>query len=116
VACHAPDLRGHGRSSGRRGYVTRWDEYLDDLHALLELSELRPDPASPLFVLGHSHGGLVVAVAAVRGLLDRAVSGCILSAPYLVNGLPVPAYSARRRPCLMSSGRGCPSVPAFGPK
>ena len=35
VECHAFDLRGHGRSSGKRAYVRNWDEYLDDLGACL---------------------------------------------------------------------------------
>jgi alpha-beta hydrolase superfamily lysophospholipase len=58
-------------------------------------------PAPPLFVLGHSHGGLVAAAAGVRGLLARAgVAGCILSAPYLCNALPVSrakVWPGRRR-------------------
>jgi alpha-beta hydrolase superfamily lysophospholipase len=92
LECHAVDLRGHGKSAGRRGYVRRWDEYLDDLRAFLDLPELRATPGSPpLFVLGHSHGGLVVAVAGERKLLDEyRVAGCILTAPYLVNALAVP--------------------------
>ncbi len=92
VECHAVDLRGHGKSSGRRGYVRRWDEYLDDLRAFLELPGLRHAPASPpLFVLGHSHGGLVVAVAGERTLFDdHHVAGCVLSAPYFINALAVP--------------------------
>ena len=30
---HAPDLRGNGRSPGQRGYVGRWEELREDLHA-----------------------------------------------------------------------------------
>jgi alpha-beta hydrolase superfamily lysophospholipase len=98
VACHAFDLRGHGRSSGRRGFVRRWAEYLADLDAFLALPELSESengnsPATPLFVLGHSHGGLVAAAAGVRGLLARhGVAGVILSAPYFVNCLHVPRH------------------------
>jgi alpha-beta hydrolase superfamily lysophospholipase len=92
VECHAVDLRGHGKSSGRRGYVRRWEEYLDDLGAFLDLPALRPAPGGPpMFVLGHSHGGLVVAVAGIRGLLGRpGIGGVILSAPYFVNAITVP--------------------------
>ena len=93
VACHAFDFRGHGRSTGRRGFVQRWDDHLDDLGAFLGLPALRDDaPGSPpLFLLGHSHGGLVVAAAGVRGLLPAHVAGCVLSAPYLINCHKVPA-------------------------
>ena len=125
VACHAVDLRGHGRSTGPRAYVARWDDYLDDLRAFLTQPELRadrPDPIpplaaaggsprsgppdqptpnsapptapalAPLFLLGHSHGGLIVAAAGVRGLLPAHVAGCVLSSPYLVNCLAVPGF------------------------
>lgn len=94
VMCHAFDLRGHGRSSGWRGYVRRWDDYLDDLRAFLDRYELLEDagePAPPpLFLLGHSHGGLIVAAAGVRKLLPPWVAGCVLSAPYVINRLTVP--------------------------
>ena len=91
VACHALDFRGHGRSPGPHGYVRRWDEFLDDLGAFLSLDELGTSaPPGPLFVLGHSHGGLVAAAAGIRGMLDRhRAAGCILSAPYLRGLTPV---------------------------
>jgi alpha-beta hydrolase superfamily lysophospholipase len=97
IACHAFDLRGHGRSSGRRAYVARWNEYLDDLDGFLSQPDLHALAGSggspPLFILGHSHGGLIVAAAAVRhGLEPHNVRGVILSAPYFVNALPVPAH------------------------
>src|ERR1700691_2463252 len=59
VGCQAIDFRGQRRSSGRRGFVRKWDEYLDDLKVILDLQ----DQALPLFVLGHSHGALVAAAA-----------------------------------------------------
>ncbi len=93
IACHAFDLRGHGLSSGRRAYVRHWDEYLDDVDAFLALPEFRQSPGDPpVFVLGHSHGGLVVAVAGIRGRISSA--GYILSAPYFANGLYVPAVKS----------------------
>ncbi|HTE17116.1 MAG TPA: lysophospholipase [Armatimonadota bacterium] len=94
VACHALDFRGHGRSGGRRGFVTRWDDYLDDLDAFLGLDAVQGDgSSSPLFVLGHSHGGLVLAAAGIRGL--AGVEGCIFSAPYLRSRIVVPPAKVR---------------------
>src|SRR5688572_21845541 len=96
VACHGVDLRGHGRSSGRRAYVRRWDEYLEVVDALLsELDRRDERDRSPLFVLGHSHGGLVAAVGGLRQrLAARHVTGVILSAPYLVNAFRVPVHKS----------------------
>src|SRR5580658_576638 len=77
VACHAIDFRGNGVSSGRRGYVHDWAEYLDDLAALFNASFPKGQPD---FVIAHSHGALVAAAAALRGKLP--CRGCVLMAPY----------------------------------
>jgi alpha-beta hydrolase superfamily lysophospholipase len=92
VACQALDFRGQGRSAGRRGYVRRWEHYLTDLRTFLGLPAVRGP--GPLFLLGQSHGGLVLAAAAVAGLLPVGVGGCVLLAPYLRSRVEV---SARRR-------------------
>jgi alpha-beta hydrolase superfamily lysophospholipase len=92
VACYSFDFRGHGRSSGRRGYVRRWDEYIDDLRTFLAQPELRASDSVPLFLLGHSHGGLVVIAAAVEGVRElEGVAGAVLTNPYLRNAVPVSA-------------------------
>src|SRR3954469_24151488 len=41
VACFGFDFRGHGRSEGKRGFVARWEEYLDDLNVFLEQPEMK---------------------------------------------------------------------------
>ena len=53
---HAFDLRGHGLSGGRRVYVRRWDDFLDDV--ALRLAEVRR-PGRPLVLMGHSMGALI---------------------------------------------------------
>lgn len=89
VACHSLDFRGHGLSAGRRGFVARWDEYLGDLDAFLRLDAVRADASSPLFLLGQSHGGLVLARAQIQKILP-GVAGGILCAPYLRASHAVP--------------------------
>jgi alpha-beta hydrolase superfamily lysophospholipase len=84
------DFRGHGRSAGRRGAVLQWTEYLEDLDVFMAHLEAHGDPKLPLFLLGHSHGGLVAVAAALRGLPQ--VAGIILSAPYLRRRVHVPLY------------------------
>ena len=79
-ALYAYDLRGHGQSSGRRGQVRRFDEYLDDTEVFLD-EVRRAQPGKPVFLLGHSMGGLVCArLAEVR---PPDVTGLILSSPFL---------------------------------
>jgi len=76
LATHAYDHRGHGRSAGRRCHVERFDEYLDDLALVLE--QVRADrPGDPVFLIGHSMGGLVVATFTRERKPD--VSGVVLS-------------------------------------
>lgn len=58
-AVHMFDLRGNGRSPGRRGYIRRWSEFRGDLGCFLETVR-REEPGRPLFLLGNSLGGLIV--------------------------------------------------------
>ena len=90
VACHAVDLRGQGQAAGRRGFVRRWDEYLDDLAAFLGQPILQGP--GPLFLLGHSHGALVVAAALLRGsgVQGGDVAGCVMASPMLASKMRVP--------------------------
>jgi lysophospholipase len=90
IEAHGFDFRGHGRSSGRRGFVVKWDQHLEDLRAFLDLPMFHRD-ALPTFVLGHSHGGLVVLAAGERGML-QGVRGVMLSNPYVHGAMRVPAW------------------------
>jgi lysophospholipase len=85
-AVHLLDCRGHGQSGGKRAYVDKFGDYLADLE--LFLARVNEQAAgAPVFLLGHSHGGLVSA----RYLLDKpeAVKGMIFSSPYFRLKLPV---------------------------
>lgn len=65
-AVTALDLRGRGRSDGERFYIESIDEYVADLSLAIEHARsLRPE--LPVFLLGHSAGG----VTAVTYALDH---------------------------------------------
>jgi len=57
IASYALDLRGRGRSEGERFYVEHFEEYVDDLRKLILLAKSR-DQRVPVFLLGHSAGGV----------------------------------------------------------
>ncbi len=57
-ATYALDLRGRGRSEGERFYVDSVDDYVADLAELVSLAKSREGPL-PVFLLGHSAGGVV---------------------------------------------------------
>jgi acylglycerol lipase len=60
-AVYAVDLRGRGRSDGPRLYVDDIGEYLADVDALLAHARAR-EPGLPVFLLGHSAGGVISSV------------------------------------------------------
>jgi acylglycerol lipase len=55
---YAVDLRGRGKSEGERFFVETFADYVADLHAVVTLARKRA-PSAPLFLLGHSAGGVV---------------------------------------------------------
>jgi acylglycerol lipase len=77
------DLRGFGRSEGRRAWVRRWDDYLDDLAGDVEAQR---EVGAPVVIAGHSLGGLL---ALSYALSDRPHPDLlVLSTPALDADLP----------------------------
>ncbi len=83
VTVHTYDQRGHGRSAGKRGYVGNFDLLVSDLEVFIR--RIRPQAEGrPLFLMGHSMGGLVLAAYAVsRGQGGIRPAGLIFSSPFL---------------------------------
>ncbi len=91
VECWLPDLRGFGRSGGKRGHVERFSDLQKDLEGLGLLAH-RNNRGSALFFLGHSFGGLLASsVAAYHGPSFR-LQGLILSSPLFGIAISVPAW------------------------
>lgn len=65
-AVTALDLRGRGRSDGDRAYVDTFDDYVSDLSRTIDLARSLA-PGLPVFLLGHSAGGVI----ALRYALDH---------------------------------------------
>src|SRR5512134_2268340 len=76
----ALDYRGHGRSPGPRVHVDSFDSWCDDVSAGLALVR-RLHPGLPLVPVGHSQGGLLVLLQALR---DPDARPCtVVSSPLL---------------------------------
>ncbi len=58
LAVYAVDLRGRGLSDGERYYVEKVADYVNDVHALVTLARTR-EPGLPIYLLGHSAGGVI---------------------------------------------------------
>lgn len=83
----AIDARGHGRSTGKRGHVDRYEDYTVD-YEMLCLQARERWPGLPLFCMGHSNGGQIVLRYALRHPED--VAGYILSSPMCGLSIDVP--------------------------
>jgi alpha-beta hydrolase superfamily lysophospholipase len=82
-AVHAFDHRGHGRSQGQRGAIEYFAQVREDVQAFLALVR-QEEPVLPLFLLGHSYGGLVALNYVLHqpdGLVGVIASGPLLSQP-----------------------------------
>lgn len=88
-SCFGIDVRGHGKSDGRRGHVERFEHYFLDVDALLARVKATA-PQLPTVIVGHSHGGLISLLYALRE--KPGVVAYVLSAPFLKLKLQVPAW------------------------
>ena len=68
-AVTALDLRGRGRSEGERFYADSVDDYVSDLSRTIELARSK-HPDLPVYLLGHSAGG-VTSVSYALDYQDR---------------------------------------------
>src|SRR5438067_5246808 len=73
------DMRGHGRSEGRRGDIASYELLLDDLALVWEWMSTANE--LPSFLYGHSLGGQVVLNFAVGK--KPAASGAVITSPWL---------------------------------
>lgn len=79
------DQCGHGESGGARGSLPTDTRLLDDLADIIDSTRARMSKGTPLILLGHSMGGLVVGRFVSLGI--RPVSALIMSSPALDAGM-----------------------------
>jgi acylglycerol lipase len=80
-AVYALDHPGHGRSAGSRGNIGSMAAAVEGVGALARMVGQRHEQV-PLFVYGHSMGGLIALQYLTGAPIDR-VRGAVLSAPAL---------------------------------
>lgn len=74
------DLRGHGKSQGRRGHTPSINAFMDDIATLLSEAKNR-FPNVPIFLYGHSMGGSLSLTYALRH--SPKLAGVIAASPLL---------------------------------
>ncbi len=85
------DVRGHGHSPGERGYIDRFNTYLNDLAAMQAAAQKLAPEGAPMILLGHSHGSLIT-LRALAGDRAPTVKAAVVASPYLGLKLVVPIY------------------------
>lgn len=83
-AMFGADLRGHGNSEGPKGHFPSIEIVLNDIDLLLDQARKR-FPGLPLFLYGHSLGGILVLYYGLKRKTD--LKGVISSSPGLHNAL-----------------------------
>jgi alpha-beta hydrolase superfamily lysophospholipase len=79
-AVYGLDHIGHGKSEGTRVYVDRFAEYTDTLKLYFDLIRLE-HPDKPVFLIGHSMGGLIGALYLLEH--QDELAGAVLSGPLI---------------------------------
>src|SRR3954466_3364735 len=74
LAVYALDLRGRGQSDGERFFVDTFADYVGDVSTFVTLVKER-EPGLPVFLLGHSAGGVVACLYSLEH--QRELAGLI---------------------------------------
>lgn len=87
--CYLYDQRGHGQSDGKRGHISKFEDYTNDLKLIYDLVSSESQN-HPVFVYGHSMGSIVATVFTLN--LQEKIKGLILTGfpfkPYVpISGL-----------------------------
>ncbi len=64
LAVYAVDLRGRGKSDGERFYIESFNDYVSDVAGVMKAATSR-HPGAPVYLLGHSAGGVVACLYTV---------------------------------------------------
>lgn len=65
LAVYALDHRGRGKSEGERFHVDKFSDYIDDLATFIQIAK-NNEPGLPVFLLGHSAGGVIASLYALE--------------------------------------------------
>ena len=88
VAVYAVDLRGRGKSDGERFYVEAFEDYVRDVEAVMAIARSRASD-EPVFLLGHSAGGVVACLYAI----DHPTELAGLICESFAHELPAPDFA-----------------------
>ncbi len=88
-ATFAVDLRGHGKSEGRRGHVDSWKQWTDDVAAFV--AHVEGLAGGEVVPVGHSFGGAALLSTVLAGMLPQT-RRFVVSSPALKLKAVVPGW------------------------
>jgi len=102
------DNRGHGRSGGKRGFVDNFNDFIDDADLIVE-SIKEKKSRLPIFMLGHSMGGLTTCAYGIKfplKLNGQILCGALVTEiPWFndIMGIDVEKNEEMQLPCKLTS-------------
>lgn len=116
TALAAPDLRGHGRSTGARGHIDRFGRYLEDVHATVRWVQATW-PGKPTILLGESMGASIAIqyIASNQRRVDAVpLTGLALVSPVLRPAIQPSVGEAARYLRFLLTAPSHPAMPTTG--
>jgi len=104
------DHEGQGLSSGLKGHISSYDEYVEGVQAVVQRLKKVGKPNRPLYLMAHSMGGLIAARHAQK--YPAAVAGLILGSPMF--GINPPAGATTEQLRQLAAGFALPAPYGFG--
>jgi len=105
LVVYAVDFRGRGMSEGERFYVEDIADYVADLAGVIAIAKAR-DPSLPVFVLGHSAGGVIGALyaldnqAELAGFISESFAFQVPAPGFVIAAIKALSHVAPRLPIL----------------
>ncbi len=90
--CYLYDQRGHGNSDGKRGHITQFEDYSNDLLKIYDLV-FSESQEHPVFVYGHSMGSIVAVLFALNH--QAKIKGLILTGFPFKPSIPISGYTLK---------------------
>ncbi len=93
------DLRGHGKSGGKRGYIKNVNYYINDLKEVIIYTYRKYD--NDVFIIGHSLGALITNLYAidydnVKGIIVSGSAGDFAKSTNVLRVLPTFLYGFKK--------------------
>lgn len=93
IAVFAVDLRGHGRSEGKRGHAPSYELLMSDVEELIKAARIDYNN-TPIILYGHSMGGNLVASFILKNNM-KELEGAVLSSPWLTLAFDPPSAQVK---------------------